>query len=170
MIMKTLLRRYTNTILFVLGMFSFLTSFAQNAAISGTVKNAEGQPLAGASVQLQGATGGVITDNNGNYSLQAAPGKHILIISYVGHATQRTEVTVSGNTTQDMNLLTAGSLYEVTVTGSRNPSRTRVEKTVPVDVIPVSTVINDIGQVDLSQILPFIAPSFQSARQTISAG
>src|SRR5687768_12265941 len=127
MIMKTLLRRYTNTILFVLGMFSFLTSFAQNATISGTVKNAEGQPLAGASVQLQGTTGGVITDNNGNYSLQAAPGKQILIISYVGHATQRTEVTVSGNTTQDITLLTAGGLNEVTVVGSRNPSRTRVE-------------------------------------------
>src|SRR5688572_26569929 len=170
MIMKTLLRRYTNTILFLLGFFSFATSFAQNATISGTVKNAEGQPLAGASVQLQGNKGGAVTDNNGNFSLQAAPGKHILIISYVGHATQRTEVTVSGNTTQDITLLTAGGLNEVTVTGSRNPSRTRVQTPVPVDVIPVSTVINDIGQVDLNQILTFIAPSFQSARQTISDG
>ena len=37
-------------------------------------------------------------------------------------------------------------------------------------MIPVSQVINDIGQVDLNQILNFIAPSFQSARQTISDG
>jgi iron complex outermembrane receptor protein len=168
--MKTLSRRYSNTILFLLGFFSFVTSFAQNVTLSGSVKNADGQPLAGASVQLQGNTGGVVTDNNGNYSLQAAPGKHILVISYVGHATQRTEVTVSGNTTQDITLLTVGDLNEVTVTGSRNPSRTRTETPVPVDVIPVSTVINDIGQVDLNQILTFIAPSFQSARQTISDG
>ena len=168
--MKTLSRRYSNTILFLLGFFSFVTSFAQNVTLSGSVKNADGQPLAGASVQLQGNTGGVVTDNNGNYSLQAAPGKHILVISYVGHATQRTEVTVSGNTTQDITLLSVGDLNEVTVTGSRNPARTRTETPVPVDVIPVSTVINDIGQVDLNQILTFIAPSFQSARQTISDG
>jgi iron complex outermembrane recepter protein len=54
--------------------------------------------------------------------------------------------------------------------GSRNLSRTRVETPVPVDVIPIAQVLNDIGQVDLNQILNFIAPSFQSARQTIADG
>lgn len=34
----------------------------------------------------------------------------------------------------------------------------------------LSQVINDIGQVDLNQILNYIAPSFQSARQTIADG
>src|SRR5688500_18869074 len=67
-------------------------------------------------------------------------------------------------------LKNAADLSNITVVGSRNLSRTRVETPVPVDVIPVSTVINDIGQVDLNQILTFIAPSFQSARQTISDG
>src|SRR6186713_715007 len=123
--MKTLSRRYSNTILFLLGFFSFVTSFAQNVTLSGSVKNADGQPLAGASVQLQGNTGGVVTDNNGNYSLQTTPGKHILVVSYVGHATQRTEVTISGNTTQDITLLSVDDLNEVTVTASRNPTHTR---------------------------------------------
>ena len=168
--MMTILRRSANTILLFSFFLSSFNSFAQNATLSGTVKNAEGQPLSGATVQLQGNRGGTVTDNNGNYSLTATPGKHILVISYVGHATQRTEVTVNGNTTQDITLLSAGELNEVTVTGSRNPSRTRVETPVPVDVIPISTVINDIGQVDVNQILTFIAPSFQSARQTISDG
>src|SRR4029453_19331538 len=36
--------------------------------------------------------------------------------------------------------------------------------------IPVSTVINEVGQVDLNQIMTYIAPSFQSARQTVSDG
>lgn len=168
--MMTLLRRYANTILVLMSFFGFFTSFAQNATLSGTIKNADGQPLAGASVQLQGNRSGTITDNNGNYSLTTTPGKHILIISYVGHATQRIEVTVGDNTTQDITLLNVGELNAVTVTGSRNPSRTRIETPAPVDVIPVSTVINDIGQVDVNQILTFIAPSFQSARQTISDG
>jgi iron complex outermembrane receptor protein len=168
--MMTILRRSANTILLFLFFLSSFNSFAQNATLSGTVKNAEGQPLSGATVQLQGNRGGTVTDNNGNYSLTATPGKHILIISYVGHATQRTEVTVSGNTSQDVTLLSLGELNTVTVTGSRNPSRTSVETPVPVDVIPISTVMNDIGQVDVNQILTFIAPSFQSARQTISDG
>ncbi|HEX8331006.1 MAG TPA: TonB-dependent receptor, partial [Segetibacter sp.] len=51
-----------------------------------------------------------------------------------------------------------------------NTSRTRTETAVPVDVIPIAQVINEIGQVDLNQILTFIAPSFQSARQTIADG
>jgi iron complex outermembrane receptor protein len=167
--MKTL-RRLINAILFIASLFSFSTVYSQSSTISGTVKDANGQPLVGASVQLQGSRGGVVTDNNGTYTLSAAPGKHTLIISYVGFATQRLDVTASGNITQDITLQTGGSLNEVTVTGTRNPSRTRVETPVPVDVIPISTVINDIGQVDLNQILTFIAPSFQSARQTVADG
>src|SRR5215213_3117810 len=123
--MKTLLKRYVPTILFCVCAFSFFSALAQNATLSGTVKSSDGQPLAGASVQLQGGKGGTVTDNNGNYTLTTTPGKHILIISYVGYATLRTEVTVSGNTTQDISLLSGGELNAVTVTGSRNPSRTR---------------------------------------------
>ena len=70
--MKTLLIRYANAILFIVCLFSFSTAYSQNVTISGTVKDPSGQPLAGASVQLQGARGGTVTDNNGSYSLNAA--------------------------------------------------------------------------------------------------
>lgn len=56
------------------------------------------------------------------------------------------------------------------VIGSRSQTRTKIESAVPVDIIPMKLIINDVGQVDLNQILTFIAPSFQSARQTISDG
>ena len=58
----------------------------------------------------------------------------------------------------------------VTVIGSRNATRTKLETAVPVDVIPLSTITSEIGQVDINQILTYVAPSFQSARQTISDG
>ncbi len=168
--MMTYLKRCAKTLFLVVSILTFTSAFAQNATISGTVKDSDGQALAGASVQLQGGSG-TTTDNSGNYSLSATPGRHILVISYVGYATQRTEINVtSGNNTQNISLVNAGELNTVTVTGSRNPSRTRIETPAPVDVIPISTVINDIGQVDLNQILTFVAPSFQSARQTISDG
>src|SRR5688500_10312570 len=138
--MITYLKRRARYSLVILGLLGFVSGFAQTATITGTVKTSEGQALAGASVQFQGG-GGTTTDNSGNYSLSTTAGKHILVVSYVGYATQRTEITVSsGNNTQNISLLSAGELNAVTVTGSRNPSRTRIETPVPVDVIPISTV------------------------------
>jgi iron complex outermembrane receptor protein len=162
--------RLYKPILFLLFSFFCFQSFGQ-ARITGQVKGSDGQPLQGASIQLEGMKGGTVTDNEGNYSINAATGRQTLIISFVGFTTQRVNVTVGeGNTTQDITLSNVGDLSTITVIGSRNVSRTRVETPVPVDIIPVSQVINDIGQVDLNQILTYIAPSFQSARQTISDG
>jgi iron complex outermembrane recepter protein len=127
--------------------------------IKGTVRNASQQLLPGATVQLQGSSKGTVTDNNGNYSLPVPAGKHTITISYVGFAPQRFTVNVTGaEATQDVILMEAGDLTMVTVIGSRNISRTRTESPVPVDVIPLAQVVNDVGQVDLNQILTFIAP------------
>ncbi|MBA2330487.1 MAG: TonB-dependent receptor [Flavisolibacter sp.] len=157
---------------FILFILISITSFAQSGTIRGTVTDVSGAPLAGASVILDGRSGGTITDNSGNFSLSASPGRHTVIISFVGYGTTRTQVTVTANETvvQNINLANTGDLTAVTVVGSRNVSRTRVETAVPVDIIPISQVINEIGQVDLNQIINFLAPSFQSARQTIADG
>ena len=61
-------------------------------------------------------------------------------------------------------------LQQITVIGSRNLSRTKVQTPVPVDVIPVAKMAKEVGQIDLNQLLTYSAPSFQSARQTISDG
>lgn len=152
--------------------FSASIASAQTTTVKGIIKGADGQVLPGASIQLQGSKTGTVADNNGNYSLAVPPGKHTLVVSFAGYTTERTEITVSETGIADLNIMLkeAGDLSNITVVGSRNLSRTRVETPVPVDVIPISQVINDIGQVDLNQILNFIAPSFQSARQTIADG
>ncbi|NIJ54745.1 TonB-dependent receptor plug domain-containing protein [Dyadobacter arcticus] len=62
------------------------------------------------------------------------------------------------------------NLSEIVVTGSRGGGRSRIDSPVPVDIIPISQITNNIGQVDINQILTYIAPSFQSSRQTISDG
>src|SRR5215203_1758523 len=150
--------------------FSFQT-FAQTGKITGQVKDANGQPLGNASVQIQSGSG-TTTDDNGYYSLPTTPGKHTLIISFVGYASQKMDVTVTegGTVVKDVLLASSGDLGNVTIVGSRSAGRTRTETPVPVDVIPLARVINDIGQVDLNQILTFIAPSFQSSRQTVADG
>lgn len=168
--MKIFSAIYRCTGLFVFCILLTTTALAQSV-IRGNVKNANQELLPGASVIIQGSKKGTTTDNNGNYSLSVSPGRHTLIVSYVGLGTQRFDLTVTGSEiTQDVVLTEAVDLSAVTVIGSRNVSRTRTETPVPVDVIPVSQVINELGQVDLNQILTFIAPSFQSSRQTVADG
>ncbi|MGZ3940583.1 MAG: carboxypeptidase-like regulatory domain-containing protein, partial [Flavisolibacter sp.] len=138
--------------------------FAQTGKITGQVKDANGQPLAKASVQIQSGSG-TSTDDNGYYSLTAPVGKQTLIISFVGYATQKLAINVNenGSNVQDAVMAPTGELGNVTIVGSRSAARTRTETPVPVDVIPLARVLNDVGQVDLNQILTFIAPSFQSS-------
>jgi iron complex outermembrane receptor protein len=164
-----------STINRLIGLFVFTIIFSvggmAQAIIKGTVRTANQESLSGATVQLQGSGKGTTTDANGNYSISVVPGTYTVVISYVGFASQQYKVSATtGDNTRDVVLMEAGDLSMVTVIGSRSASRTRTESPVPVDVIPLAEVINEVGQVDLNQILTFIAPSFQSSKQTIADG
>lgn len=63
--------------------------------IKGTVKDASGQPVIGATVRVAGSSTGTVTDLDGNFTIDA-PEKSKLQFSYVGFLPQT--VTVSGNT------------------------------------------------------------------------
>jgi iron complex outermembrane receptor protein len=153
-------------------LFASILVSAQTATIKGTVKDDKGLPVAGASVILEGTKKGTSTDASGNYSIQAPAGTYTLVVSYVGTQTQRKEIAVSAGAVvgNNFDLVITGELAQVTV-GSRSSSqRTRLQTPVPVDVIQIAQVVNDVGQVELSQIMNYLAPSFQSARQTIADG
>ena len=83
--------------------------------ISGTVSDAQGQPLPGANVVVKGTTTGTQTDFDGNYSITADSGD-ILVFSYIGFASQ--EVPVGSSTTINVTMQEdASQLSEVVVTG-----------------------------------------------------
>ena len=72
------------------GLLMILSVSAQTGStinVRGTVKDVTGEPVIGASILLQGTTSGVVTDYDGNFSIQA-PGNGTLVISYVGYITQ----------------------------------------------------------------------------------
>lgn len=48
--------------------------------------------------------------------------------------------------------------------------RSRTDTPVPVDVLPISEIADEVGQLDLGQLLQFTAPSFNSNRQSGSDG
>ena len=61
-------------------------TFAQSK-VSGTVKDANGEPLIGVSVMEVGTNNGAVTDINGNYTLNVKPGAK-LKLSYIGFTPQ----------------------------------------------------------------------------------
>lgn len=59
---------------------------------------------------------------------------------------------------------------DVIEVGSRSADRTRTDTPVPVDVLPLQEISDESGQFDLGQLLQYIAPSFNSNRQSGSDG
>ncbi len=145
---------------------------AQDGTITGSVTNNSSTALSGASITISNSSRGTTTNPAGIYAFKVAPGTYTINASFVGFATAQQSVTVTAGNTSTVNfsLTLSSNTDEVVVLGSRAAARTRTETAVPVDVIPVSQVINEIGQVDLNQILTLIAPSFQSSRQTVADG
>ncbi len=67
---------------------------AQSNVLTGFIKDsANGKPLAGASVFLNGTSRGTVSRNDGSFVLQGFPqGRYELIISAIGYATYITEI------------------------------------------------------------------------------
>jgi len=68
----------------------------QNKKVTGKVTDSTGGSLPGVSVVVKGTTTGVITDNNGSYSLNNIPENATLQFSFVGMKSQ--ELTVNSKT------------------------------------------------------------------------
>ncbi|NEW77861.1 MAG: TonB-dependent receptor [Gelidibacter sp.] len=135
--------------------------------VSGIVTNVSGEPLPGASVIEKGTSNGTVTDFNGNYKISAKKGA-TLVFSFVGF--QSKEIQIASNNL-NVSLEEKGEqLSEVQIVGSRSTKRTAVDTPVPVDVIDVSQLASKNGNVDLTQILQYAAPSFNASKQSGSDG
>lgn len=170
--MKKFTRRLRAAVATVVFLLLSFAAMAQSSTIKGTVKDASGNPLSGASVSVESRPGGTTTDASGNYTLRVPAGSYTLIISFVGQTTQRISITLGAGATitQDVTLTTAANENVVRVVGTRSRlPRSSISTPVPVDVITAREV-KTFAQADVSQLLTYVAPSFQSSRQTISDG
>ena len=89
-------------------------AFAQQR-VTGTVTDAAGEPVIGASVVVEGTTTGTTTGVNGQYSL-TVPAKSTLVFSFLGY--KEVKVEVAGKTSIDITMTEdAAALDEVVVIG-----------------------------------------------------
>lgn len=123
-------------------------SYAQSPdkmTVAGCVKDAAGDFLIGATVQVKGISGGTITDIDGNYILKDVLRTATLVFSYVGM--QNKEVPVNGKSTINVTLLDDalqleqvvvigyGSVKKSDVTGSVTSVKTEALKEIPANSV-----------------------------------
>lgn len=90
-----------------------LSALAQDVIVSGTVKDATGEPIIGASVVQKGTSNGTVTDLDGHFSFKASQNSP-LVISYLGYDSQ--EVKAGSNLVIELKE-NSKELNEVVVTG-----------------------------------------------------
>lgn len=91
----------------------FSIAMANAQSITGVV-SAEGSPLPGASVSINGTSKGTSTDFNGKYTIKAKNGE-TLVFSYVGYATKK--VVITNQKTINISLEPDNQLDEIVVIG-----------------------------------------------------
>ena len=87
--MKTASRSLLTALFFMTGTMAF----AENS-ITGTVKDANGNPLPGVVVKVEGTKNATVTDGNGRYSVDASPSQR-LEFSYLGFVSQTLDASKS---------------------------------------------------------------------------
>ena len=122
----------------------------QQNQVTGTVTDANGNPLPGVTVVVKGTTAGALTDIDGKYSIVSLPQNAILVYSFIGMATQ--EIPLNGQTKLDVVLSEeAIGLDEVVVIGYGTQKRVNVIGSVTTMVseeiskAPVSVISNAIA-------------------------
>ena len=136
--------------------------------IKGKILDKDGNPLIGANIQIKGTNEGSSTDSDGNFEINSKIGD-ILVVSYTGYNTLEYSVTNLDNINITLSE-SATMLESVVIVGSRsNAARSRTETVAPVDVL-TARELAQTGQTDPTQMLHFVAPSFNSSRQTVADG
>lgn len=99
--------KFKLTLCFVLVAFGLVATMPanagapQNVTVSGVVKDANGEPVIGASVLQDGTLNGTVTDIDGKYTL-SLPANSKIAFSYIGYVSQ--VIDVNGRTKIDVTL------------------------------------------------------------------
>ena len=158
-----MVRKILLTLIAVLGLCAY--GFAQNRQVTGKVADAQGKPVAGATIMIDGTSTGTTTAADGRFSI-SAPANGTLIISFIGYQSQ--SVAISGRTTVNVTLVEdTHAIDDVVVTGygvQRKASFTGAASIVGDDVLAKRTDANFVKSLEGS------VPGLQMNNSTSSPG
>ena len=153
-------------VLLLTGLLITSSSFAQS--ISGTVTDSDGNPLAGANVEVVGTGQGSSSDASGSYMITGvASGNYTVKASYIGHRTQTKSADVGASGANvNFSLATSAVAGEgVFVTGTRAAGRTAMKSPTPIDGFD-DMALRRQGNGDLTETLKNQVPSFNATPLT----
>ncbi|QNF32528.1 TonB-dependent receptor [Adhaeribacter swui] len=157
----------------LLGLLFFFSGAAMAQSLRGRVTDAQtGEALPGVTIAVANTTTGTTTDTRGDYTLPLTNGPHQVQFSFIGYNTQIREITINNNEVTLNIALASGTqtLTDVVIVGSRSTQiRSNVETVAPIDVISVRE-LQASGQIEPTQMMNMVAPSFNSARQSLADG
>ncbi|MEM1328848.1 MAG: TonB-dependent receptor [Bacteroidota bacterium] len=110
------------TILYLLLFASGLPMLAQNASISGVIRDAENIAIPGVNIYVQELEKGTVTDVNGKFLFEdVQPGDYQLVASFIGYETQELNVNVTNGqqATIELTLQEGVDLQTVEIIGRR---------------------------------------------------
>ena len=85
-------RLFRGLVVFSLLLLGLQTSAQEKVVVTGTVRDASGLPISGVTVRVKGTkSGGVVSDETGNFSIKAAPNA-VLVFSSIGYVTKEAPV------------------------------------------------------------------------------
>lgn len=128
---------------------SAASTAAQNkVTLSGKVTDQQGLPVAQATVAAQGTGSGAYTDQGGRYSLQLAPGKYTLVVSFLGYRSVKQTLDLRQNQRLDFTLHEdAVALNAVEVYGKTHAQRVK-EGAFAVDALDIKPIVNSLNNLN----------------------
>jgi len=110
------MKRFLPILIVLVCVFTFVQSGAQSLAVTGVVKDEQGNTLPGVSIQIKGTTRGTVTDGNGSFAIENLNAESRLVFSFIGFLSQ--EILVGNQTTLTVTLAEdVETLEEVVVVG-----------------------------------------------------
>ncbi len=113
--------------LYLVTLLCLLSTLAiAQTGIRGTIKSSTGEELPFSTIYIKGTTNGTTANEKAHYFLRTPPGKHTIVVQYVGYAILEREVNVVDGQTIEMHFTLeeqALQLKTVTITaGDENPA------------------------------------------------
>ena len=150
--------RRTLRFLFIIPIMLFGNVAFSQGALTGLIKNGDGEAVVGATVQIKGTSVSAVADTNGQFSIKA-PEKlpFTLVIRSVGYKSQEVQVYELGEPLE-INVIDDSLLDEIVVTSRR---REETAQNVPIPISVVSgALIDQAGAFNVNRVKELI-PSVQ---------
>lgn len=147
-------------------LFCTFGAYAQTNPITGTVIDENGLPVHGATATVENTTRSTQTNENGIFTLQAAPGEKI-IVSYINY--QPAEVVVTGETSYTIALnQSVTELSDVVVVGYG--TQRKVNMVGAVSAVKIDEKVTTRALPNLSSALSGMVPGLAATQNSGMAG